>query len=312
MGKRIKGLDFEHKEIGQIAIEQEGTIIGVIGEKSDLMWQVFYYDFIVEQEEGTVPTHSQDHDNYLTLQIWNTDQISADLLDNYVQEILYNCSIKMGLNFKVAEVNELYRDKGMNNQYVLDFKYKSIESVPLFFYNSTLEDLSVRLKFLSYYQVIEYYFVRANNFLLKEKLINADFCVPGNFDSSQIREIIQKYNIFAREREAIKLVLGKAIDIAELSLWLNQNAERLQYFTQNADPLLSNLNLDLSKAEKRVFSKLCERIYSLRCSIVHSKADIEEIIYIPNINDAKLINEMPLMSFVAQKVLEVWGTNSIL
>lgn len=306
----IKGYESDIKEIGKIDIIQDGTIIGNIGEKSDLMWHVFYYDFIVEENEGTTPIHAHDHENFLTLQLWNIDQIPDDHLDNYVQEILYNCSVKLGMNFRKIEVSPLYREKGEANENLLQFNYQSLEIIPLMYYNSTFDDASVRIKFLSYYQVIEYYYVRANNILLKDKLIEAQV-TDSETDPREITKIVKQYLKLNKESAAIKLVLEKAIDVNELKQWLNEKPERLMYFTQNEDGLLSAFNIDLSVNDKLIISKLSDRIYSLRCSIVHSKADIDGFSFIPSLNDTNLANEIPLMSFVASRVLERWGTNTI-
>ncbi|MTI86311.1 MAG: hypothetical protein FH756_21095 [Firmicutes bacterium] len=85
-----------------------------IGAKSDLLWSVFYNDFIVEVQEGELisPTHTHNHDEYLSIQIFNADEFEDGELENYVQEILYNCSIQLDLNFRRADVHLCTRKSG--------------------------------------------------------------------------------------------------------------------------------------------------------------------------------------------------------
>ncbi|MTI86310.1 MAG: hypothetical protein FH756_21090 [Firmicutes bacterium] len=101
-------------------------------------------------------------------------------------------------------------------------------------------------------------------------------------------------------------MLGRAINVADLKSWVQAEAGRMKTYTNSDDAELKELNINLSNEDK-VISALCRRIYSLRCSIVQSKADINEMFFIPNLNDSKLVDEIPLMAYVASKVLEVWG-----
>ena len=305
--KIIQGYDGDWKEIGNIEIKNGDKIIGTIGDKSDLIWSVFYEDFVVYKEcgEGVSPVHMHDHQNYLTLQLWNIDEIEDCEIDGYVQEILYNCSVKLGLNFKQVGIDPLLKEEGEPNNFSLDFKYNSIENVPLLYYNSTLEDAGIRIRFLSYYQVIEYYYIRANNILLKKELDEIK-----TEDLKKIRHAVKQYDKRSKENEAIKIVLSKAIDVEAFKSWINEDQYRLENFTNNREEVFKDLNIDLTKTDKEIISRLSKRIYSLRCSVVHSKADIEEIKYIPNVNDIDLVNEMPLIAYIAQRVIESWGMSS--
>lgn len=304
--KLIKGYDY--REFGKIIIRSEGKLVGNIGNKSDLLWMVFYNDFIVEIEEGEAvsPTHTHNHDEYLTLQLFNVDEYTDEELEHYVQEILYNCSKELGLNFRKATVHPLYKEVGEAGEYTLDFTYNKFEDIPLLYYNSTFDDISARIKFLSYYQVIEYYYVRANNLLLTSKLVDAKIYDLACFDPRVLQKLVKEYIKGSRESEAIKLVLEKAVNVTDLKSWIQAETSRMKPYTDNDDVELKELNIELSKEEK-IISALCRRIYSLRCSIVHSKADINEMVFIPNLNESKLVDEIPLMAYVASKVLETWG-----
>ena len=67
-----------------------------------------------------------------------------------------------------------------------------------------------RFKFLSYYQVIEYFFVRAQNYYFLEELKSIDM---NNVNHNELRKILANYKKVTNERETLKLVLKRAIDI---------------------------------------------------------------------------------------------------
>ena len=70
-----------------------------------------------------------------------------------------------------------------------------------------------RFKFLSYYQVIEYFFVRAqNNFFLNE-LKNTNL---NKVNHNELRKALRNYKNKSNEKDALKLVLEWAIDIPNL------------------------------------------------------------------------------------------------
>ena len=75
----------------------------------------------------------------------------------------------------------------------------------LMFYLSNANTINdERFKFLSYYQVIEYFFVRAqNNFFLNElKNINLN-----KVNHNELRKALRNYKNKSNEKDALKLVL---------------------------------------------------------------------------------------------------------
>ena len=64
------------------------------------------------------------------------------------------------------------------------------------------------------------------------------------------------------------------------------------------------MKIGLSKSDDKIIGKLVERIYSFRCSIAHAKGDIDEYIAIPMLSDEDIINELPLVKYIAFEVLK--------
>lgn len=71
---------------------------------------------------------------------------------------------------------------------------------------------------MSYYQVIEYFFVRAQNYYFLEELKSIDM---NNVNHNELRKILANYKKVTNEREALKLVLKRAIDIPKFKTWIN-------------------------------------------------------------------------------------------
>ena len=152
-----------------------------------------------------------------------------------------------------------------------------------------------RFKFLSYYQVIEYFFVRAqNNFFLNElKNINLN-----KVNHNELRKALRNYKNKSNEKDALKLVLEWAIDIPNLKAWINSKSEYINTYCSS-----TKYKIDLSKSEDKIITKLVERIYGYRCSIAHAKGDVEEYIAIPSISKEKITAELPLVKYLAYEVI---------
>jgi hypothetical protein len=300
----ICGFDLEERFYGNIDLYDNDIVIGNIGQMSDLYWHVFYYQYILENENGGI-NHAHDHSNYLTLQIW--DKLPEDNLDFYIEGILYNCSTKLGLNFKKVEFNELQLTRGEINEYRIDLNTKSLEYPPLLYFNSAAYNPVPRLKFLAFYQVIEYFYIRANNILLQKSLIEANISDKDGVDFKKVHAAINSFKSYSSEKQALKLVLQEALDIEKFKNWLDKDYRLLNYYTKinNECPNLKPINFNDNKS---CISSIGERVYSTRCSIVHSKGDIEEFLFTPGLNDTLLDKEIPLIKTLAIIVLEKWSS----
>lgn len=163
------------------------------------------------------------------------------------------------------------------------------------YFNNGVHSNDVRLAFLSFYQVVEYFFVRAPNyaFLDEFKLLQE------NLDHGLLRIVLQKYKNSLSERESLRLVLKRALDISSFKLWLNSNVDYTSIYCSG-----NGISIDLSKSDDKIIGKLVERIYSLRCSIAHAKGDMDEYIAIPELSHKDIEKELPLVKYIAFEVLK--------
>ena len=137
--------------------------------------------------------------------------------------------------------------------------------------------------------------------MLQKNLIDASVSDLDSIDYQKVNAAINKYQNGKREKEALKLVLKKAISKDTFIENLSEN--QIDYYTKGNNQLS---NLDFS-TNTTFYTTLSNRIYSVRCSIVHSKGDTEQECYLPNIDEEIIDLEIPLIRKISECVLEAWN-----
>lgn len=292
--KLIKG--FDTRKFGSVKIYNGSVLIGEIGLKSDLLWEVFYDYFINEDENGDViHTHFRQED-YMSLQLYHVAKRSLKEIDWIVSELLLNISKEHDLDFSIVDVDPLYKLEGTAKHYTLQFHGPKFEHVPALYFNNAVCSKDVRMAYLSYYQVLEYFFVREQNYCFLREY--GALSMPP-VEHNKLRKMLKKYKESLNERESLKLVLKDCVDMAAFKSWLTQSTSRVnQYCTS------SSYAIDLSKSDDKIIAKLGERIYAMRCSIAHAKGDIEEYIAVPSVNDSEVLAELELVKYAAYEALK--------
>ncbi|WHY63652.1 hypothetical protein [Cytobacillus firmus] len=271
MKRLVEGFDYVRK--GNIYISHDDELIANIGTMSDLFWHSFYDEYILHGDIGDV-NHTRNNEQDLTLQIWNLNDLTdINELEELVEKILYECSVELGLNFKRAQFDDFQKSVGHSNQYSLELSKNSYERTPLQYFNFANYTSIARHKYLAYYQVIEFYFIRARK---------------------QIKLASTK------ELDLVNYILNTALNEDEVRGWFYFNDENRYYTTPN-DKYSSMVTINLGED---LVEQLAKHVYSIRCSLVHSKESLNDANFIPNLNDIVLDKEIALIKFLASKVLE--------
>lgn len=294
--KIIKG--FEYTEVGAIHIRNDqGELIAEIGTKSDLIWSTFYKYFIYEDCYGSIDSVYLDHEKYLSIQLFRVEGMSVEELSAMVTEILLRVSMEYDMDFKIFEVDSAFNKIGECSEHNMQFVSTGFEQIPMLYLSNAINSNDERLSYLSYYQVMEYFFVRCQNYFLLDELSRIN--VNNNVNHNELRKVLSKYKGKCNERSSLELVLTKAIDISEFRSWLSSHIEYQEIYC-NTDAL----KLDISKPDKELISQLGKQVYSYRCSIAHAKGDVEEFIAIPLLSKNMIAKELPLLKYLAFKVIE--------
>lgn len=176
------------------------------------------------------------------------------------------------------------------------------------------------LEYISYYHIIEHFFEIVSNEALIEKVRNKithpDFSYKRKQDiSSLIKDIrksiqIRDESMTFSENEALYLTLQKYLDISELVTKLNiYDSSLVEYYKLESVSFSHAVRVHLTgDDEDLIYKNLATRIYKNRNSIVHSK-ESEKAKYTPFKDDGILAKEVPLIRFIAERIIFETSTN---
>lgn len=294
------------ENIGEVELYDGKNKVGSIGVKSDLIWSVFHPYFVIETDYGGTYHTLPNHEEFLTLQLWNVENKNEDEIIKYINNILLKLSIEKGMCFKKANPIELWRDYGSAKTYEIQISNKKLETIPLTYMNYAITCEDPRMAFLHFYQALEYFFVRAQNEKILFELQSNHILTTTPINDTLLRQILKSYTNYTREVESLKLVLQKTVNIQELKIYITETPERLHQYT--LDISVSNkIQINLDATDEKIVNKLAERIYFFRCAIAHAKGDIDEYLALPDVSDSIIKDELPLLKNVAYSALLTWG-----
>ena len=292
--KIIKGVDYQ--EIGSVKLYDGKRCIGEIGAKSDLMWSVFYDYFINIGKWGEITHTHTNHERYLSIQLFDIEFLSNDEICRMINEILLKVSMEHDLDFSVVEMDAIYKLEGEAKLYGIQFHSLEFEYIPALYLINALHAKEARLAYLSYYQVLEYFFVRAQNYFFLNEY--GALSMPA-VNHNELRKVLHKYKNILNERESLKLVLTRSLDISKFKSWILQDKNRVNKYCNS-----QKNSIDITKSDEKIVGRLGERIYSMRCSIAHAKGDVDEYIAVPTVSDSEISLEIELIKYAAYEALK--------
>lgn len=259
------------------------------------------------------------------LKIENFSKSSAEGLvndiRNIVNSILFDVEYSYGFILETVSIAALGRrliTKKQNNQELpnekINLVYKKyIPELIQYFHLAEKVDY-LPFKFICYYHILEYfsdksaYQVVSNE--VKKLLLKPDFHLKTDLYVNLAINIFKKENDkYTGDKVKVERVLRQYIDREDLKDSVLQS-ELIDYFNKEVimdciKPLkLPGINFD---QDGNFFSELTKRIYSLRCSIVHSNPDFDETKAVPfsptQENLDKLRIEIEMISQIARKII---------
>lgn len=295
--KMIKG--FSYLDVGYLHVIQDGKAIATIGQKSDLIWLCLYELFIKHDQfsiEHTLPNHEE----IMSLQLADTWGLSEYEIRDLVNEILFRCSTELNLNFKIYHIDPLITKEGVSGYYELKSNMEHYESIPIMYFNCAFAIEDVRMQYLSYYHVIEYFFIRAQNHKFIDTIQVGGYLTTP-LKHNELHKVLKKYAYSMKELDSLKLVINKAIDAQTLINWIDQVPERATHLANNTN---QSIILNVAMNSNELLSKLTNRIYYFRCSIAHAKGDTDEYMAMPEIGNSEISKEISLIRWVAENVIK--------
>jgi len=163
-------------------------------------------------------------------------------------------------------------------------------------------------QFLSFYHVLEYFFISVSDeqlySILSRRINDPIFSTTPNHLDRLIHDTLS-YEQETDETKMLKLVLEKFVDKEEIIRFIKEieEYENEKFYTKQRK--IFGKEIEVKPESGHVIANLATRIKTIRNALVHSSDKFErKARYVPTGSSEKMINkEIPLMKYLAEKVI---------
>jgi hypothetical protein len=242
---------------------------------------------------------------------------ALSLLERTSNSLFFQIDLTRNLALSLARDRASFRRRlpggGRHAQADLEFPQAEYGEAPisLYWYARSASGMPL-LQYLAYYQTIEYHFpiysqaeaIRKVRNVLK----NPAFRKDSDDDVSRILGAVKTGGFLGLgdERSQLRATLLECLDPDELRLFLVVDDERKEFFLSQAKSLTSQ-RIPLNKVGADLRNDIADRIYDIRCKIVHTKGgghEAEVELLLPFSKEAELLYfDIELIQYVARQVL---------
>lgn len=256
----------------------------------------------------------------ITLRIENINISTHDqalkILERIGNSILFKLDLTSRVEMKLSEDREIRRGyqrrRKANNNLDKTFPIYEYDSEPmsLYWYAKSANGMPL-LQFLAFYQILEFYFpiFSAKEAHQQIKNIIKDPRFNPNKDSD-ITRIIHTINPnksqgFGSELEQLKSTIRNCISNEVLIEYINENQELIDFFKDKKSKKISSKTLNISNVNTDIIKECAERIYEIRCRVVHTKAaDNDYDLLLPTSPELKYLSyDISILEVIAKNVL---------
>lgn len=240
--------------------------------------------------------------------------IRASQHDDALSELrAYSSSLFFQINGLIGSTFILERDKGrqlfprswkkQGSEIIYPKSSYDADAMSLFLYATSARDMPL-LQFLGFYQSIEFYFSRYSQNEARRRVgassKNPTFCS-------------HKANGFGSERSQLRAVINECLAAEEVRSFFEECSYRVEYFAGESSKYH---NIPVSNKQTDLRNDVADRIYDIRCKIVHTKneySDKKSVKMILPFSDHAddLLHNIDLVQFVARSVLIARSTDLI-
>lgn len=311
---------FDYKDdqlhIGELMMEYQGEAIGHLGEQSDIFRLIFDVCFSAEDTmfngaedlmETLAPPFllAAQEEGLLTLKIWKSNTLNLGM-DRFVDLFLYHCSTRLGLNFKRARFEALPEPglPALNETIVL--RPFEAEQMPLMYFNSAAHNLPPQMIFMSYYNVLSYFFERASHRMIFEQMqhLFAERDTHTRQQLSKMANTVQSLNKDLTEADRLSLVIERVLEPEAFMQWLDEDNARKRWFTHFQEKHRELPALRVT-SQQELLRSLVKRIYGVKAALCYQSGESESF-PVP-LSHTLLQQELPLLKYVAAATLEIWS-----
>lgn len=267
--------------------------------------------------------------NRLTLKLngclVTTHDAALALLQKLAGSVLFQTDLVFNVPFALERERRIpLPPKRQNTQPsfgLIDLQYPQAQydQAPLSLYSYARSATGMPLlQFLAFYQVIEFYFpiYSQSEAQRRIKAILKDPTFRGDRDPDIARLLasiqVNRSGAFGDERAQLRATMLECTDPGILRQFLVEDEDRKIFF-QTKSKLLPCHVLPIATTAADLRADVAERIYDIRCKIVHTKSDSRDgsiELLLPFSPEAdQLSNDIALVQFIAQKVLIASSTS---
>lgn len=253
----------------------------------------------------------------------STHKEAKDFLIKLANTILFQIDMVTNLPLHMASDREILRDLRLSRRKAseseLSFKSPKYEydqeAMSLYWYARTSTNMPL-LQFLAFYQVIEFYFPQYSYMEAQKRIRNVIknpvFDANSDGDIAQILNVVKvtsKGKSFGDERDQIKATIIHCVDKSDLKNFFDESDERKEFFdVQKKHKSVVKQKISFSNPDHDLRSDVANRIYEIRCRIVHTKDELEQELLLPFSQEASQLRyDIDLVEFVARRILIASG-----
>ncbi len=262
----------------------------------------------------------------ITIKIQNSKLSTHDRAIEILEKIANSIFFQIDLAFEIPVSLQTQREswiertnKRRRKQLFVDesatisepkYEYDS-EPISLYWYAKESGQMPI-FQYLAFYQTTEFYFPIYSSFEAKQKIqsLIKDPRFNPNRDAD-ITKIISTINSnsggksFGKERDQLKATISACTNNIELKEFFNSDQKRFDFFAENKGKSLAKQKVSVKNDTADLVAEVSERIYEIRCRIVHSKASEGDFeVLLPYSNEVKKMNyDIELIEFISRKVL---------
>jgi len=253
------------------------------------------------------------------LEISNSEEAAA-ILDKLAKSLFFEIETSLGIPLML----ELYREPWIFRGWWLSSKRRveaewspivfpkyqyDVDPLNLYLYAASAHEMPL-LQFLAYYQILEFYFP-----IYFEKEVQAEVAnimKDPEFNPNHHRDIKKVISAvlskmrrgYSYERAQLRATIKACVQDIEVRELIENEFFIKEHFKKDYKKL-SPLKVSIDNEGSDLREQLAERLYNIRCRIVHTKADdTERERILPFTKEANLLAvEIEIIKFIAFKVL---------
>ena len=242
-----------------------------------------------------------------------THDAATELLERLSNSVFFGLDVTAETHFALLRHAPSRRRArtGQQNEPV-EYPKQEYDKAPmaLYWYARSAEGMPL-LQFLAYYQVVEYYYPVYYNADVSRRiraiLKHPTFRVDRDVDLSKVIAALRgSRQGTTSERDQLRATLKECLSQEDIKAFLGADADRAAHFLAKSKGVTGCL-INPDNRQNDLAYQVAERIYDIRCKIVHTKGDSDDgelELLLPYSPEAERLHyEIELARFVARHVL---------